>query len=157
MTSLWGGRRRRRWGTVVGCSIASIAIIGFGAFFMWVQHFGTPAQVTVQSCEERGPRLSDHLFGYAFGDSCTATQSSDERFLEFWGVYRKDVGHEIDVHITRGTGVFDEAVPDAWMVPPIAVGLGSILAVTTVIGIARRLRPARVAPAWTGQPWPGSQ
>src|ERR1700759_574659 len=149
VVSLSSRRRRRRWGTVVGCAIASLAIIAFGTFFMWVQHSGVPARVTVQRCDDRGTRLSDRLFGYAFGDSCTAPQSGQDRFLEFWGVYRKDVGQEIDVHITRGTGVFDEAVPDAWIVPEIAIGVGSVLAVGTVIGIARRIRSARVAPAWT--------
>jgi hypothetical protein len=138
--------------------IASVAIIAFGTFFMWVQHSGVPARVTVQECQGRGTRFSDHLFSYAFGDSCTASQrSSRGNFLELWGVYRKDVGHDIDVHITRGTGVFDEAVPDEWIVPPIAVGVGALLGVATVIGIVRRIRFRPAAAAWTGQPWPGSQ
>jgi hypothetical protein len=114
------------------------------------------ARVTVQQCQERsGMRFSDQLFSYAFGDSCTGSPGED-KLVEFWGVYRKDVGHDIDVHITRGTGVFDEAVPDARIVPPIAVGVGSILGVAAVIGIVRRLRSAPGAADWTGQPWPGA-
>jgi hypothetical protein len=130
-------RRRGRWGTIVVCSIASVAFIGFGTYFMWAQHSGVPARVTVKSCHERGTRASDHLFSFAFGDSCTGSQGTQDRFLEFWGVYRKDVGHDIDVHITRGTGVFDEAVPDSWIVPRIAAGVGCVLAVAAVIGIVR--------------------
>jgi hypothetical protein len=149
-------RRRGRWGAIVFGLIASVAIIAFGAYFMWVQHSGVPARVTVQQCEGRGTRFSDQVFGYAFGDSCTGSQGSQDRFLEFWGVYRKDVGHDIDVHISRGSGVFDEAVPDTWIVPPIAVGVGSVLGIATVIGIVRRLRPAPRAAEWTGQPWPGA-
>jgi hypothetical protein len=152
-------RRRRRWGTIVGCSIASVAIIAFGTYFMWAQHFGVPARITVQSCQKpSGRRTSDRLFNYALGDSCTGSPSSAtrDRYVEFWGVYRKDVGHDIDVHITRGTGVFDEAVPDAWIVPPIAIGVGCVLGVAAVIGIVRRPRRAPVAADWTGQPWPGA-
>jgi hypothetical protein len=103
------------------------------------------------------------VINYAFGDDCLASPGSayqerypHESYPEFWGVYRKDVGHDIDVHITRGTGVFDEAVPDAWIVPPIAIGVGCVLGVAAVIGIVRRPRRAPVAADWTGQPWPGA-
>jgi DivIVA domain-containing protein len=139
------GRRRGGWGTIVALSFASVAIIAFGTFFMWVQHFGVPARVTVQQCQAHsGTRITDHLFNYAFGDSCTASSISATRegYVEFWGVYQKDVGRDIDVHIFRGSGVFDEAVPDAWIVPPIAIGVGGVLGVAAVIGIVRRLRRA---------------
>ena len=132
-----------------------MAIIAFGAYFMWVQHSGVPARVTVRQCHEPGTRISDRAFEYAFGQACTGSQESHDRFLEFWGVYPSDVGHDIPVHISRGTGVFDEAVPDAWIVPPIALGIGSVLGVAAVIGIVRRLRSAPAA-QWTGQPRPGS-
>jgi hypothetical protein len=159
-----GRRRRRRWGTVVGCSIVSIAIIAFGTYFMWVRHSGVPARITIQSCDKQsGSRASDLLINSAFGDSCVGTPGSayqerypGESYPEFWGVYRKDVGHDIDVHITRGTGQWYEAVNDAWMVPQIAIGVGGVLGVAAVIGIVRRLRPAPVAAEWTGQPWPGT-
>ena len=158
------GRRRRRWGTIVACSIASIAFIAFGTFFMWVQHYGVPARITIQSCENRsGSRSSDFLLNYAFGDSCIASPGSayqerypHESYPEFWGVYRKDFGHDIDVHITRGTGQWYEAVADAWIVPKIALGIGGVLGVAAVIGIVRRLRPTPVAAEWTGRPWPGT-
>jgi hypothetical protein len=70
-------------------------------------------------------------------------------------VYRKDAGHDIDVHTTRGTGQWDEAVADSWIVPQIAIGIGGVLGVAAVVGIVRRLRPASVAAEWTGRPWPG--
>lgn len=149
-------RRRGRWGTVVVCLIASAAIIAFGTYFMRVQHSGVPARVTVHSCHKRGTRFSDQLSNYAFGDYCTGSQGSHDRFLEFWGVYQKDVGHDIDVHISRGTGVFDEAVPDAWPVPRIAVGVGAVLGVAAVIGIMRRLRSTPAATRRTGRPWPAA-
>jgi hypothetical protein len=140
----------------VFCLLASLAIIADGTWLMWVQHSGVPARVTVLSCAESGPRLSDRLYSYAFGDSCGNYQIDKDRYLEFWGVYRKDVGHEIDVHIAP-LGGSDEAVPDAWIVPPIEVGVGFVLGVAAVIGIVRRVRPAPMPAAWTGQPWPGTQ
>jgi hypothetical protein len=152
-------RRRGGWGPIVGFSFLSLLVIAFGTYFMWAQHSGVPDRVTVEQCQPRsGSRISDRLLDYAFGDDCTGSPSSatQDRYVEFWGLYRKDVGHAIDVHITRGTGVFDEAVPDAWIVPPIAIGVGGVLGVAVVIGIVRRLRSAPVAAEWTGQPWPGA-
>jgi len=79
----------------------------------------------------------------------SATQG---KYVEFWGVYRKDVGHDIDVHITRGTGEFDEAVPNTWIVPPIAIGVGCVLGVAAVIGIVRPLRSAPMYGRRNGRP-----
>ena len=156
-------RRRRRWGTVVVCFIFSIAFIAFGTFFVWVQHYGVPDRITVQKCETRsGGRASDALFNYAFSDFCIAAPGSayqerypHESYPEFWGVYKEDVGHEINVHITRGTGQWYEAVNDAWILPQVAIGIGAVLGVAAVVGIVRRLRPAPVTGEWAGKPWPG--
>ena len=155
-------RRRGQWGFTVFCLIVSVAILAFGVYFMRVQQSGVPARATVQECDSsRGTRMSDQVFSFAFGDGCSGPEDSRGNFLEFWGVYRKDVGKQIDVHISRGTGVFDEAVPDNWMVPRIAVGVGAVLTVLTVIGIVvaivRRLRPDPRGAQWAGQPWPGIQ
>ncbi len=159
-----GRRRRGGWGTIVGCSIVSLLIIAFGAFFTWVQHYGVADRITVQSCRPHsGSRISDRVSNYAFGDFCLASPGSayqerypHESYPEFWGVYTKDVGHDIGVHITRGTGQWYEAVADAWIVPKIAIGVGGVLGVAVVIAIVRRLRPAPVAAEWAGQPWPGT-
>jgi hypothetical protein len=78
------------------------------------------------------------LENLAFGDSCIASPGNPE----FWGGYRKDVGHDIGVHITRGTGQWYEAVNDAWIVPKIAIGVGGILGVAVVVAIVRRFRRA---------------
>jgi hypothetical protein len=110
------------------------------------------------------------LDDYMFGEVCFASPGSIRlptgpteaqnnyatfrRRLEFEGVYQKDVGHDINVHITRGIGDTDEAVNDAWIGPQITLGVGCLLGVVAVIAIVRRLRPVPVAP---GRPWPGSQ
>ena len=151
-------RRRRRWGTVVVCFIFSIAFIAFGTYFMWARHSGVPQRITIQSCHQKsGSRASDVFINYVFGDSCQGSPGNptEGRYLEYWGVYRKDVGRDIDVHITRGTGVFDEAVNDAWIVPQIAIGIGGVLGVAAVVGIVRRLRPAPATGEWAGRAWPG--
>jgi hypothetical protein len=160
-----GRRRRGGWGTIVGCSILSLLIFAFGVFFTWVQHYGVPDRITVQSCRPTsGSRFSDRLTNYAFGDFCLAAPGSayqerypHESYPEFWGVYAKDVGHDIGVHITRGTGQWYEAVADDWMVPKIAIGVGGVLGIAVVIAIVRRLRPAPAAAEWAGQPWPGTE
>jgi hypothetical protein len=146
----------------VGCSLASIAFIAFGTYFMWARHSGVPDRITIQSCEGRSGRgVSDLVTNYAFGDQCLAAPGSayqerypHESYPEFWGVYRKDVGHDVGVHITRGTGQWYEAVADAWIVPQIAIGIGGVLGIAAVVGIVRRLRPAPVAADWEGQAWP---
>jgi hypothetical protein len=81
------------------------------------------------------------FFRYVFG-SCRGSPSSAThgRYIEFWGAYPHDAGHNIDVHITRGTGVFDEAIIDGWILPTLLLGLGCVLAIGTVIAIAFRLR-----------------
>ena len=111
----------------------------------------------VVSDKHSGSRASDVFINYVFGDSCQGSPGNPTqgRYLEYWGVYRDDVGHDVDVHITRGTGVFDEAVNDAWIVPEIAIGIGGVLGVAAVVGIVRRLRPAPVTGEWAGRPWPG--
>ena len=120
----------------MACTIASIAFIAFGTFFVWVQHYGVPDRIAVEKCDTRsGGRASDALFNYAFGDFCIAAPGSayqqrypHESYPEFCGVYKKDVGHEINVHITRGTGQWYEAVNDAWILPQIAIGIGAVRA-----------------------------
>jgi hypothetical protein len=147
-------RRRGGWGPIVGFSFLALLVIAFGTYFMWAQHSGVPDRVTVERCQTRSGR---HMFfDYVIGDSCTGRPSTGQRHVEFTGVYRKDIGRGIDVHITRGIGTTDEAVPDAWIVPPIAIGVGGVLGVAVVIGIVRRLRFAPVAAEGTGRPWPGA-
>lgn len=112
---------------------------------------GGRERIAVAHCQPP-QRHSDFLLG----DSCAGKASTQGRRVEFFGVYRKDFGQTIAVHVTPGTGDIDEAVPDAWIVPPIAIGVGGVLGVAAVIGIGRRLRRAPVAADRPGRPWPGA-
>jgi len=129
-------RRRGRWGTFVALSLASVALVAFGTWLTSAQHFGTPARLTVLECDK--PRgWSDYVFGNCRGSPSSATHG---RYIEFWGAGPDDVGHEIDVHITSGTGVFDEAIVDGWILPSVLLAAGCVLAVGTVVAIVVRLR-----------------
>ena len=126
-------RRRGDWGTIVGCSIASVLVIALGAFPVWVQHFGVPARITVQYCAE--PSSQSHLFDYVWDYAVGTCHWETPTRVEVWGAHQNDMGSEIDVHIISG-----EYVVDGWILPPIVLGAGCLLGAGTVIAILRRLR-----------------
>ena len=73
-------RRRRRWGTVVVCSLASIAFIAFGTYFVWARHSGVPERIPIQSCHKHsGSRASDVFINYVFGDSCQGSPGTQRK------------------------------------------------------------------------------
>ena len=44
------GGARPSLGTIAGFSLASLVLIAVAAFFLWDQHFGVPARMTVEYC-----------------------------------------------------------------------------------------------------------
>jgi hypothetical protein len=132
-------RRQGGWGTIVALSIASVAVIASGALPMWVQHFGVPERIMVDYCAKPSSRNISHLVSdYAVGTCRGISQrgiDASQSTVEIWGGYEKDLGHDIDVHITGA-----EAVVDGWLLPPLVLGMGCVLGVGAGIAIAGRLR-----------------
>lgn len=126
-------RRRGDWGTIVGCSIASVLVIALGAFPVWVQHFGVPTRITVQYCAQ--PSSHSHLFDYVWDYAVGTCHWETPTRVEVWGAHQNDMGREIDVHTVSG-----EDIVDGWKLPSIVLGAGCLLGAGTVIAAVRRLR-----------------
>jgi hypothetical protein len=139
--------RRVRTSTLVFLSAVSLVAIAYGTYFLWEQHSGVTARMTVVECHKRHRtgtvRHPIRVPWNPQGDSCFGaivdTPRTYETSMHISGAYVGDVGHDIDVHVH-----VHEAVADKWSVPPIAIGVGCALAVGVLIVIVRRRRNSSV-------------
>ncbi|WP_156764898.1 hypothetical protein [Mycobacterium sp. 1081908.1] len=145
-------RRRGRLGlgVLIILSLLSLALIGYGGINLWAQHSGLAARMTVLECQHhRSTRSVRQPMPFPWKpdrDSCFGaianTPRTYETSMHISGAKFSDIGHDIDVHI-RGR----EAVADAWLIPPIYLGVGCALAVVVLIAAVRRRRRS------PGDPW----
>jgi hypothetical protein len=134
-------QRRRNWGTIVVGLVVSVVVIASGAYPMWIQNFGAPDRITVQFCDKALQNFTDLLF---YGSYHCTGKSHQQGQVDFWGMYQNNAGQDIDVHVAHGGGDSGDAVPDAWIIPPILVAVGSALGVVMVIAFVRRLRRPKI-------------
>jgi hypothetical protein len=150
-------RRRSlgRWGTVAALAIVGAGLIIAGTLGLRVQHSGIPARVTVKSCHHSGGirRARGACSGVLVPGS--GGGGAPHRRVNVWFVDDPDVGHDVDVHISRKTKN-PVAIPDRSIFPPIMLVAGCALAgagvITAVITVVRR--PRSTVP--TGGPTPDS-
>jgi hypothetical protein len=143
-----GRRGGGRIATILGSFLFAIVFIGFGTFQLWVQHSGTPLQVTVVSCETRGtsPYYKHGPLVYFtrlfHKTSCVGQPSGapGQQSIKIVGAQSGDVGHVIDVHLMNH-GKFAQK-PARWR-PLIEIGIGCVVAVVGVWAVlpARRRPP----------------
>ena len=145
-------RRGLRWGIIVLLALFSLGLIAFGGYYLWEQHSGVAARLTVTECHAghrstsvrrhgfRRPSRSDNCFGTLVNQPRT-----HETSMKIWGAHRSDVGHDIDVHVHG-----HEAVANGWSVPLITLGVGCALGVG-VLFFAVRGRRNNASGEWSAQ------
>jgi hypothetical protein len=111
--------------------VFALVLIGVGGWYTSIQHSGVAAQVKVVSCHQFNKRRV--VISKCFGES-TPT-GAVRPSTRIWGADPEDVGHEIDVHVRDG-----KVIADDWLVPPIALGAGCVMAVGVLIAVVRRRR-----------------
>jgi hypothetical protein len=126
------GGARPSLGTIAGFSLASLVLIAVAAFFLWDQHFGVPARMTVEYCSPGNKPLCYGVWRQG---------PAPEQTMYISGVGPEDVGHDVDVHFHPGSGRAPES--DADITPLLMLAAGGISGVCAVIAIARRRRYAR--------------
>jgi hypothetical protein len=138
-------RRRSlgRWGTIAALSIVGVCLIIGAMQALRVQHSGIPARVTVKSCHHsngiRRARVS--CSGVVVPGSAGA--GAPRRWVDVWFVDNPDVGHDIDVHISRKRKN-PVAIPNRSVFPTVGLAAGCALVgaglITAVVTIVRRVR-----------------
>jgi hypothetical protein len=156
-------RRRSlgRWGSVAALSIVGVCFIIGGTQALRVQHSGIPARVTVKSCHHSNGIRRARVACSGVVVPGSAGAGAPRRRVDIWFVDDPDVGHDIDVHISRKRKN-PVAIPNRSVFPPVALVAGCALVgagvVTAVVTIVRRVRqsaaPAAGPSAGPAEPWP---